>query len=284
MNNEYYKIVTEAAIEKLKAYGKPMSEAEFTRSLVALLKKKHGKDDKRHSSKVRFRKETFKYVIETKEWKDNITPINEGKYSLTSWLKDLPDNQVDSDWDWKNIGMAEAKFRTLNLLKKLDPFKFEELVRVLIEALYDGFKAETTRKTGDMGIDVKAFKESNVHKGKRQAFFAQAKCFKGVVGRENADKFVGAVKEFHNSENWEVFYALFVTTGKLQDSFRQKLVNSEEKGVNFICWDGDELTDKLFQLGWGLSYSINTDFWNDLDSKLIPKEIDNEKITVHNKR
>jgi len=87
------------------------------------------------------------------------------------------------------------------------------------------------------------------------------------------------VKEFHNKENWEVFYALFVTTGKLSGTFRQKFSNSEEKGVNFICWDGEELLDKLFQLGWGMNFSIDVDFWENLDPKLIPKKIDNEKIT-----
>ena len=68
----------------------------------------------------KLREDIFKYVIETKEWKKEIVRINDGKFSLTKWLKDLPENQVDSDWDWKEIGIEEAKFKTLNLLKKLN--------------------------------------------------------------------------------------------------------------------------------------------------------------------
>jgi len=283
MDKEYFKIVIVTAIDKLNSSKKPLSESEFTRSLVALLKKKHGKNDTRHSSKIRFRKETFKFIIETQEWKDEIVLINNEKYALKSQLKDLPQVQTDSDWCWSEIHIEEAQQKTLNLLKKLDPFKFEELVKKLIEGYFIGFKAETTRKTGDMGIDVKAYKDSEIQKDKKQAMFAQAKCFKGTVTRDNADKFIGAVKEFHNKENWETFYGLFVTTGTLPDSFKQKLTNSEEKGLVFICWDGQELVKKLFQLGWGIKYSIHIDFWENLDSNLIHKEFDNEQITLPNK-
>lgn len=275
MTKDYYKSVKELAVELLKKKGEPLSEKIFIVGLIASLKKVLGKDDKRHSSKIRFKSETFRLIVNTSDWRNDIVQINNGKYSLTCWLKELPDNQVDSDFDWKNIGIHEAKFKTLNLLKKLDPFKFEELVGKLIEECYPGFKSEVTKKTGDMGIDVRAYKESEVQKGKRQALFAQAKCFKGTVGRDQADKFVGAVKEFHNSENWEAFYALFVTTGKFAPDFRQKLKNSEEKGVNFISWDGAELVKILFSLGWGMTFSINTQFWDELDSKLIPKDLFN---------
>ncbi len=65
MDKEYFDLVTEAAIEKLSTVNRPLSENEFVRGLVALLKKKHGKDDTRHSSKVRFRKETFRQIINT---------------------------------------------------------------------------------------------------------------------------------------------------------------------------------------------------------------------------
>lgn len=194
-------------------------------------------------------------------------------------MKNLRKAQTDSDWNWNNVDIDTAQTKTLYLLKKIDPFKFEYLVKNMIEKLFNGFKAETTRKTGDMGIDVRAYKSSETQSGKRQALFAQAKRFKGTVSRDNADKFIGAVKEFHNEENWETFYAIFVTTGKLPESFKQKLKNSEEKGVNFISWDGKELVDKLFQLGWGVNFSIDIKFWDDLESALIPKEIDNEKIT-----
>lgn len=77
MSDNYFEIVIEVAILKLKSANKPLSENEFTRSIVALLKKKLGKDDKRHSSKVRFRKEIFRYIIETSEWKKEIVQTND---------------------------------------------------------------------------------------------------------------------------------------------------------------------------------------------------------------
>ena len=108
MSKDYYKTVKEAAIELLKKKGEPLSEKIFIIGLVALLKKKLGKEDRRHTSRSRFRSETFRFIINTKDWRNNIVQINNGKFSLTSWLKELPEHQVDSDYDWKNVEIGRA--------------------------------------------------------------------------------------------------------------------------------------------------------------------------------
>lgn len=277
MSKDYFKIAKEVAVEILTKKGKTISEKIFIVALIASLKKKLGKLDKRHTSKSRFRSETFRVIIKTKDWRNDIIQINDGKFSLTSWLKTLPETEVDSDYDWKNIGIEEAKFKTLNLLKKLDNYKFEELVKIVIEKNYPGFSAFTTSKTGDGGIDVKATMPSIMHEGKNIALFAQAKKFKGSVDSPHARTFIGSVNKFHINQKWEAFHALFVTTGKFTNGFIKDLKESDMTGVNFDYWDREKLTDKLFQYGLGMTFTINTEFWDDLDFKLIPKSLEIEK-------
>jgi hypothetical protein len=270
MDVDYYKIVTITAVERLSQSKKPLSENEFTRGLVASLKKKHGKDDLRHSSKIRFRKEIFKYIVETPGWKNEIVQINNKKFALKSWVPDLPPSNTDPDFDWHNVPLEIAEEKVLKLLKKTNPFKLEELIAKMIERMY-GYKAEVTRKTGDMGIDVICYKDDFTTEGKKQAMYIQVKGFEGTVGRDNADKFIGAVKEYYKKEKWSKFDGLFITTGKFPPSFQTKLENSSETGINFFCWDGKKLVKNLIGLGWGINYSIDLNFWNDSDSTLIPK-------------
>lgn len=269
MDKDYIKIVIEVAKEKLKLSNKPLSENEFTRSLVALLKKKHGKSDNRHSSKTRFRREVFKYLIETDDWKEEIIQTNDKRFALK--CMDLPASKTDLDWYWNNVDINTVRVKILNILKKIDPFKFEVLVGRMIEEIFD-YKAQVTSKTGDMGTDIIAFKDDVTQKEKKQAMFVQVKRFKKTVGREVADSFIGAVQEYYEKEKWSRFDGLIVTTGTFPDSFREKLKRSEKSGINFSCWDGKELTDRLIKLGWGINYSIDINFWNKFDSSLVPKE------------
>ena len=270
MDEKYLKIVIETAIDRLESSDKPLSENEFTRGLVAYLKKKLGKDDIRHSSKVRFRKEIFKYVIETSDWKEKIVQINNKKYALKIWVKDLPATQTVSDWDWSDIDLETAKEKVLNVLKKMDAYKFEHLIKDMIEEMYD-YEAKVTQRSGDLGTDIIGYKDDPKQNDNKQVICAQVKRFKGTVGRGYADSFIGAV-EFE--ENWSSVEGLFVTTGHYPDSFYEKLKRkSKEKGVYFHCWDGKQLVENLINLGWGVNYSIDLNFWNNLDSAIVPKEI-----------
>ena len=278
MDEKYIKSVTETAIEKLTKKGSPMRESEFTRELVALLKKKYGKDDLRHSSKIRFRKDVFKFVVETSDWKSNIIKLNDKKFSLKIWYKDSNNSQDDSEYNWSDSDLETAVEKMLHTLKKIDPFKLEELVKKIVEKMW-GYSCEVTRKTGDMGIDVVGYKKDDNFSEKKEAIYIQVKRFEGSVNRDYADKFVGAVKEFYIKEKYAKFTGLFVTTGKFPDSFTEKLKNSSETGISFYCWDGKLLVKNLIQLGWGIKYSFDIDFWNNLDSTIIPKEIILKKET-----
>jgi len=272
MDSDYQKKIIDAAIQKLKIAKKPLADNEFTRGIVAILKKTIGKDDKRHSSKIRFRKEYFKFVVEKTEWKEFIIELEDKRFSLKEWVSTNESVERNYEWNWEKVDFGIAQHNILKILKKIDPYKFENLIKELVEELYE-VEAEVTSKSGDMGIDIIGYKQDDKIKDKKQALYVQVKRFDGTVIRDYADKFIGAVEQYHNKEKWTRFDGLFVTSGKLPDSFRQKLRDSSRTGINFECWDGNQLVLELLKLGWGVNYSIDIDFWLEHDSAIVPKEL-----------
>jgi restriction endonuclease Mrr len=274
MDLEYSKEIISCAVEKLANSKKQLSENELVRGIIHLLKKKLGKDDTRHSAKGRFRKNSFKYIIETNDWKTSISQLENKKYVLAKDYDIHAENlNIDSEWKWQDANKELAQKKLLNTLYKIHNYKFEFLVRDVVKKSFPDVSFEVTVATGDMGIDIWGVRNDPVHKDRKEAVYIQVKKYKGSVGRPDADKFIGAIREIANdkSKNFSKFVGLFITTGTYPKTFNDKLSRSSETGITFSCWDGDELTERMISLGMGVKYSIDIDFWNEIDSNIIPK-------------
>jgi restriction system protein len=89
--------------------------------------------------------------------------------------------------------------RTINYLRKVDPFIYEEMI--LSQLKIQGYKIyRNKRYTGDGGIDGK-------FKFKGQLYYIQAKRYKSYITKSHVD-------EFNQLINKNKVYGLFVHTGK----------------------------------------------------------------------
>ena len=196
------------------------------------------------------------------------------KYVLAQDSKHYEEQlKTELEWNWHDVSKNLAKKNILNILHKIDSSKFEYFVRDVVKKAFPDVSFEVTVSTGDMGIDIFGTRKDPTHRDRKEAICIQVKNFKGTVGRPEADKFVGAVQSIINDKNnnFSKFEGLFITSGKFPKSFNEKLCSSSKTGVTFACWDGDELTEKILALGLGVKYSIDIDFWKDIDSKLLNK-------------
>jgi hypothetical protein len=272
MDKNYSDEIVSAAILKLTDSQKPLTDLEITAGIVHRLKKKLGEDDKRHSSKGRFRKDSFKEVVNSPEWMKNILQLSDKKFILKAEEGKYVKHKLTDQWTWANISYNEAIEFKLNNLKKINPFKLEELVSKLLKFIYPDFNFIVTKKTGDKGIDVIGVRE--ISNSKKEAIYVQVKRFEGTVSRDNADKFIGALNGLIKKNSYSHLTGLFVTTGKYASTFDLKLKESQEKNISYTCWDGVELSRQMLKNGLGVKYSLDVDFWKEVDSSAVLERIE----------
>jgi restriction endonuclease Mrr len=275
MEENYSKSIIDCAIEKLTSAKKPLTELELTKGIVHLLKVKLGKDNPRHSSKGRFRRDSFKYIIGTTDWKESIAQLENKKFVLSQDYEIKSEElNTDAEWHWIDVSKTLAQKNILSILHKIDPTRFEYLVRDVVKKTFPDVSFEVTVSTGDMGIDIFGVRNDPCHKDKKEAICIQVKRFKGTVSRPDADKFIGAVSRLinDNTNNFSKFEGYFISTGKFPKSFNEQLYASNKTGVTFASWDGEELSHRILSLGFGVKYSIDIDFWNDIDPTVVPRK------------
>jgi HJR/Mrr/RecB family endonuclease len=267
MESNYKNHIIKAAITKLSSSKKPLSDLEITAGIVHNLKKSLGENDRRHTDKNRFRKDSFKIVINDPDWKKNIVQLSNKKYILKADEK-IHSKKIESkNWNWKNIGYEDALQFKLNNLKEINPFKLEELVCTLLTQINPEFKFDVTKKTGDLGVDV--IGKRKISTNKKEAIYVQVKRFNGTVSRDNADRFVGALSKEAEKHGYSRIKGLFVTTGSYSTTFIEKLKGEHDRTIKYEHWDGKELSRQMLKNGIGVKYSIDIDFWKDIDSTAI---------------
>jgi restriction endonuclease Mrr len=273
MDKDYQKEIIQAAIDKINDAGKPLSEAQLIAGAVHRLKMKKGRKDKRHSSKGRFKKDSFKFVVTTNDWKEVISQLPNNKYVLKSEYA-VHDTQLslDEKWNWNNETKASAIKKMLGIFKGIDPYKFEDLVRMVLAKDYPYYSFETTKNSGDGGIDVKGSRIDPNNPGKQEVIYVSVKRYKANVGREVADSFIGAVYELVNANESGIskFEGIIIAAGKIGETTVEKMAKSCKTGITFFTWDGDKLAHKMMKHGMGITASIDLDFWREVDEKMIP--------------
>ena len=146
-------------------------------------------------------------------------------------------------------------------LAKTDPFRFEQVVLDLLVAMgYGGSRKEAaavTRKTGDEGIDGVI----NEDRLGLDVIYVQAKRWKGNVGRQEIQSFVGALAGKKASKG------VFITTSEFNDNATDYAEGLHQK---VILIDGRRLAELMIEHNIGVAEEhayrvkkIDTDYFEE---------------------
>ena len=163
--------------------------------------------------------------------KQGASPISADKDPIEA-RSGLPEEE-----QWR-AGLAEV------LTRQLSPDAFERLVqRVLRES---GFIAvEVTGRTGDGGIDGKGIARINGFMSFHVLF--QCKRYKASVGAPE-------VRDFRGAMVGRADKGLFITTGSFTPAAIKEATRDGAPPIDLV--DGDELADKLKELGLGITVEM----------------------------
>jgi restriction system protein len=145
---------------------------------------------------------------------------------------------------------SALKKEILDLVKKMDPFRFETLVLDLLVAMgYGGSRqeaAQVTKASGDEGIDGVI----NEDRLGLDVIYLQAKRWQQTVGRKEIQSFVGALA------GQQAHKGVFITTS----DFSETAVSYAKKvAQKVVLIDGDRLADLMIQHNIGVSKSHSYD-------------------------
>lgn len=265
MDPDYKFAIIEAAITKIEKAGKPISEAELIRGTVHILKKWIGGEKNTHTSKSRFKKEIFNYLVTQNDWCSKIIQLPSKKYDLRIKHPNIIINSNENEWNWQNKDRDIAAAYLKIILEKMDPFKFELLSKKLLEIKYPSYQWSVTSKTGDKGLDINGKRADEKDSSKTELICVQVKRYKGTVGRTEADKFSGALARYAEDKSFSRVEGFFISTGKYPASFHQQLKEASNGKINFLkSWDGENLIDEILRQGMGINFSINISFWQNI--------------------
>lgn len=150
------------------------------------------------------------------------------------------------------------KKELLDKLKKIDPFQFEEIATNFVcdfvyEKITPEFRKEianTTKKTGDGGIDGIVVKKDKYGSGK--TYFIQAKRWANTVGSPEIDSFFAALSKRRANDG------LFITTSTFSKPALDTIREFEEiKNVKIIPIDGAELIKMMLEHEIGIKTHNN---------------------------
>lgn len=156
--------------------------------------------------------------------------------------EETPDEQIEQ---------AERKLRQtlasdlLDLMGRMDPYKFEELVVDLLFAMgYGGSRAEAalvTQKSNDEGIDGVI----NEDRLGLDVIYVQAKRWQSAVGRIEIQNFLGALSTKHAHKG------VFITTSKFNSNAIECARSAQHHKVVLI--DGARLAELMIEHNVGVS-------------------------------
>jgi restriction system protein len=135
----------------------------------------------------------------------------------------------------------------LDIVRKMDPYAFEQLVVDLLVAMgYGGSRAEAaqvTQRSADEGIDG-VIKEDRLG---LETIYLQAKRWQSAVGRKELQAFVGALAGQGASKG------VFITSGEFATTANEYVEKISQKGQKVVLIDGDRMASLMIEHGVGVS-------------------------------
>jgi restriction system protein len=145
---------------------------------------------------------------------------------------------------------SALKKEILEIVAKMDPFRFEQLVLDLLVAMgYGGSReeaAQVTKASGDEGIDGVI----NEDRLGLDVIYLQAKRWQQTVGRKEIQSFVGALA------GQQAHKGVFITTSDFADT---AIAYAKKVPQKVILMDGQRLADLMIQHNIGVSKSHSFD-------------------------
>ena len=153
----------------------------------------------------------------------------------------------------------------LDIVRKMDPYAFEQLVVDLLVAMgYGGSRAEAaqvTQRSADEGIDG-VIKEDRLG---LETIYLQAKRWQSAVGRKELQAFVGALAGQGASKG------VFITSGEFANTANEYVEKISQKGQKVVLIDGDRMASLMIEHGVGVS-PIKTYALKRIDSDYFESE------------
>jgi restriction system protein len=153
----------------------------------------------------------------------------------------------------------------LDLVRKMDPYAFEQLVVDLLVAMgYGGTRAEAaqvTQRSADEGIDG-VIKEDRLG---LETIYLQAKRWQNPVGRKELQAFVGALAGQGASKG------VFITSGEFANTASEYVEKISQKGQKVVLIDGDRMAGLMIEHGVGVS-AVKTYALKRVDSDYFESE------------
>jgi restriction system protein len=135
----------------------------------------------------------------------------------------------------------EARGNLAVYISKMDPYKFEYLVQLLLEEM--GYNnVEVTVRSGDKGVDVIADIELGISSVRE---VVQVKRISGSTNRVIVDQLRGSLHRFN------AMRGTIITIGSFSTGAKQAALEQGAAPITLI--DGNKLLDLLMQYGIGIS-------------------------------
>lgn len=195
------------------------------------------------------------------ERRSNYYEITEAgtKYLIQNAMRIIGRSVTSEQTRLKNTAQTinkAARQHLVEFLSKMDPFKFEHLIRLLLQEMgYDN--VQVTRRSNDGGVDVVAEIELGISSIKE---VVQVKRKSGTVNRPVLDALRGVLHRF-GAQRGTIITLGKVATGAKKAAF-------EPGGAPITLIDGERLLDLLMQHEIGLARKT-VDFYEFDDSKLL---------------
>lgn len=164
------------------------------------------------------------------------------------------DQIQNNDNEYADDHSQEWKKKLFELLKNMDPFKFEEFSQLFLRRC--GFDpVNVTKRTGDGGIDGTGHFKMNGIISMKIAF--QCKKYNNTqIGAKD-------IRDFRGSLSSDVKYGLFITTSVFTTAAKQEASADGKMHIDLL--DGNDLIDKIVELELGLkpitTYIVDEDFY-----------------------
>jgi restriction system protein len=185
---------------------------------------------------------SFVKFVETRTKKDGSVGEPEPHQGVTE-KSNTPQEVIETAYRTLLSGL---KSELLGLVKKMDPYRFEQLVVDLLVAMgYGGSReeaAKVTKASNDEGIDGVI----NEDRLGLDVVYIQAKRWQNTVGRKEIQSFVGALA------GQQAHKGIFITTSDFADTAKAYVKNITQK---VILVDGDRLADLMLEHNIGVALS-----------------------------
>jgi restriction system protein len=184
------------------------------------------------------------YLDKHTDWAPGLVVVSESQSNIRKMAKTLSD---------------EARAQLQDYLLDMDPFKFEELIKLLLEEMgYDN--VETTAPTNDKGVDVVGDIELGISSVRE---VIQVKRYRGSINRVILDQLRGSLHRFN------AVRGTIITTGRFSKGAQEAAFERGAAPVTLI--DGEKLLDLLMQNQIGVSKK-SVDYFEFSQEKLLQFE------------